>query len=486
MDVLGAFKIIPVVSAAGISKLFLDEVNRDVKEDVQVGNRKREIAVFGVEDPVPESLGLSIIFDLRALICYVGIDVSVQKHMASCVQNFLHAGCGSVPVFGEKKGYKLRMYSLVASEISAQETAYEISIYGSVIAWKMNIFERSENAFKIISKFLDLSGFSSSVQAFKYYKHFCVIYTANIRNYPVPSNATKLFAIFAAMIDPERHIDIMGIVNLTDDSYYAPSRCGLHPKSMVRNALSAMEYMIDSGATIIDIGACSTRPGSQPVGAEEEWFRIRPVLRAAVARFPEMRFSLDTVYSDVIRKAYGEVSDALGADWARRCLIVNDISAGCDDPDMLPAVGELGLRYIAMHKRGNPATMQSLCEYDDVTAEVKAFFDEFAFFADVNGITDWTLDPGFGFAKTIEQNYQLLRELDVFSSCGVSEGERRKILVGVSRKSMIYKMLDIDPQDALPATQVLHLKALQNGADILRVHDVAEAARTVALYRVLR
>ena len=288
------------------------------------------------------------------------------------------------------------------------------------------------------------------------------------------------------MIDPERHIDIMGIVNLTDDSYYAPSRSGLHPKSMVRNALSAMEYMIDSGATIIDIGACSTRPGAQPVGAEEEWFRIRPVLRAAIARFPEMSFSLDTVYSDVVRQAYDEVAGALGTDWARRCLIVNDISAGCDDPDMLSAVGGLRLRYIAMHKRGNPATMQSMCEYDDVTSEVKAFFDEFASLADINGITDWTLDPGFGFAKTIEQNYQLLRELDVFSSCGVSEGDRRKILVGVSRKSMIYKMLDIDPLDALPATQVLHLKALQNGADILRVHDVAEAVRTVALYRVLR
>lgn len=278
----------------------------------------------------------------------------------------------------------------------------------------------------------------------------------------------------------------MGIVNLTDDSYFAESRCGTDERILVRNAMEMIERMAEEGADIIDLGACSTRPGSLPVGPEEEWRRLAPVLKAAVARFPEMSFSLDTVYSDVIRKAYGEVSDVLGTDWARRCLIVNDISAGCDDPDMLPAVGSLGLSYIAMHKRGNPATMQSMCEYDDVTAEVKAFFDEFAFFADVNGITDWTLDPGFGFAKTIEQNYQLLRELDVFSSCGVSEGERRKILVGVSRKSMIYKMLDIDPQDALPATQVLHLKALQNGADILRVHDVAEAVRTVALYRVLR
>lgn len=486
MDVLGAFKIVPVVSTACVPELFLDKIDRNVEKDVQVGNRKREIAVFGIEDPVPESIGFILILYLRALICYVGIDISVQKHMASCVQDILHAWCGAVPVFGKKKGHELRVYHFVASEISAQEAAYEISVYGSVITWKMNILERSEYAFKIISKFLHLSGFTGSIQTFKYYKHICVIYPANIRNYPVPSKATKLFAIFAVMIDPERHIDIMGIVNLTDDSYYAPSRCGIQPKSMVRNALSAMEHMIDSGATIIDIGACSTRPGSQPVGAEEEWFRIRPVLRAAVARFPEMRFSLDTVYSDVVRQAYGEMSDVLGADWTRRCLIVNDISAGCDDPDMLPEVGSLGLSYIAMHKRGNPVTMQSMCDYDDVTAEVKDFFEEFSFYADVNGIEDWTLDPGFGFAKTIEQNYQLLRELDAFSSCGCDGGQRRKILVGVSRKSMIYKMLDIDPLDALPATQVLHLKALQNGADILRVHDVAEAARTVALYRVLR
>lgn len=391
-----------------------------------------------------------------------------------------------MPVLGKKKGDKLRVHGFVASEVSAQETADQISVYGSVITREMDIFERTENALQIISKFLYLCGFTCSVQAFKYYQHISVIYPANIRNYPVRSNAMNLFAIFADMTDPGRHIDIMGIVNLTDDSYFAPSRCGIDPGSMVRNAMSTIEHMVDNGATIIDLGACSTRPGSEPVGAETEWSRLRPVLRAALAGFPEIRFSIDTVWADVVCKAYDEASAVLGADWARRCLMVNDISAGEDDPGMLPAVGGLGLGYIAMHKRGNPAEMQSLCSYDDVTAEVKAYFERFALMARRYGVKDWILDPGFGFAKTVEQNYQLLRDLEAFSGCGTDAGMSRRILVGVSRKSMIYKFLDIDPQDALPATQVLHLKALQNGADILRVHDVAEAARTVALYRVLR
>lgn len=288
------------------------------------------------------------------------------------------------------------------------------------------------------------------------------------------------------MIDPDRHIDIMGIVNLTDDSYFEPSRCGLHARDMVRNAMNAIREMVDDGATIIDIGACSTRPGSEPVGADEEWTRIKPVLRAALAEFPEMSFSFDTVHSTVIRNVFDEVFRILGEDWARRSIIANDISAGEDDPEMLSTVASLGIQYIAMHKRGTPALMQSMCSYGDVTQEIRKYFDDFAVRAGEYGIKEWILDPGFGFAKTMDQNYQLLRELDVFSTCGADEGLKRRILVGVSRKSMIYKKFDICPEDALPATQVLHLKALQNGADILRVHDVAEAVRTVSLYRVLR
>ena len=288
------------------------------------------------------------------------------------------------------------------------------------------------------------------------------------------------------MIDPDRHIDIMGIVNLTDDSYFSESRCGTDPRQARRAAVARISELVDEGADIIDIGACSTRPGSLPVGPEEEWRRLEPVLKAVVASFPEIRVSIDTVCSEVVANAYEVMAAAMGDDWTRRSLIVNDISAGEDDPLMIDVVAELGLEYVAMHKRGTSVTMQQLTDYDDVAAEVKAYFDDFAVRAKERGLTRWILDPGFGFAKTLEQNYELMRSLNVFSGCGCVDEERRRILVGVSRKSMIYRLFNMSPEDVLPETQVLHLKALQNGADILRVHDVAEAVRTVALYRLLR
>ena len=288
------------------------------------------------------------------------------------------------------------------------------------------------------------------------------------------------------MIDAGRHIDIMGIVNLTDDSYFSESRCGTDPRQARRAAMARISDLIDEGADIIDLGACSTRPGSLPVGPEEEWRRLGPVLKAVVASFPEIRVSIDTIYSEVVANAYGVMASAMGEEWARRSLIVNDISAGEDDPLMLETVAGLGLEYIAMHKRGTSVTMQQLTDYNDVVAEVKAYFDDFAVRAQEHGLTRWILDPGFGFAKTLEQNYELMRSLNLFSECGRTDGERRGILVGVSRKSMIYKLFGMSPEEVLPETQVLHLRALQNGADILRVHDVAEAVRTVALYRLLR
>ena len=288
------------------------------------------------------------------------------------------------------------------------------------------------------------------------------------------------------MIDAGRHIDIMGIVNLTDDSYFSESRCGTDPRQARRAAMARISDLIDEGADIIDLGACSTRSGSLPVGPEEEWRRLGPVLKAVVASFPEIRVSIDTIYSEVVANAYGVMASAMGEEWARRSLIVNDISAGEDDPLMLETVAGLGLEYIAMHKRGTSVTMQQLTDYNDVVAEVKAYFDDFAVRAQEHGLTRWILDPGFGFAKTLEQNYELMRSLNLFSECGSTDGERRGILVGVSRKSMIYKLFGMSPEEVLPETQVLHLRALQNGADILRVHDVAEAVRTVALYRLLR
>ena len=267
-------------------------------------------------------------------------------------------------------------------------------------------------------------------------------------------------------MDKNRHIDIMGIVNLTDDSFYPGSRC-----MGAEVAVDMAGKHVAGGATIIDVGACSSRPGSLPVGPEEEWKRLEPALKAIREAFPSVEISVDTYWSGVVEK----VNDLIGR------FLVNDISAGEDDPMMLPVAGRLGLPYVAMHKRGDPLRMQSMTGYHDVVAEVESYFVDFAEKADRWGIREWILDPGFGFAKTVDQNYELLRGLERFRTVG---GDR-KVLVGVSRKSMIYKPLGITPQDSLAATQVVHLEALRNGADILRVHDSAEAAQTVSLYRLL-
>lgn len=275
-----------------------------------------------------------------------------------------------------------------------------------------------------------------------------------------------IFSIFAPYMNKNRQIDIMGIVNLTDDSYFSASRCA-SPSQAVKLA----SRLVDEGASILDFGACSTRPGAEPVGAEEEWRRLRPALETVRKEFPDVRISVDTYWSDVVRRAYDAIGD----------FIVNDISAGEDDPQMLPLVGRLGLTYVAMHKRGTPQTMQSMTDYEDVTTEVADYFSDFSDRAGQSGVRDWILDPGFGFAKTLEQNYQLMRDLSRFKAFSPS----RKLLVGVSRKSMVYRLLGITPEESLPATQVLHLHALQNGADILRVHDVEQAVQTVSLYRML-
>ena len=257
-------------------------------------------------------------------------------------------------------------------------------------------------------------------------------------------------------------IQILGIVNLTDDSYYAPSRARTCEAFMDR-----VRQLVAEGADIIDIGACSTRPGSQPVGAEEEWRRLEPALEALRSEFPAQPVSIDTYWASVVEHAY----DCIGP------FLVNDISAGAYDSSMLPLAGRLGLPYIAMHLRGTPETMQTLTDYPrGVTAEVLRYFRAFAKRAAKAGVTDWILDPGFGFAKTVEQNWTLLRELDKLQAL------QMPILVGVSRKSMIYKRFGITPEESLPATQVAHYMALQRGATYLRVHDVAEARRTVELF----
>ena len=255
-------------------------------------------------------------------------------------------------------------------------------------------------------------------------------------------------------MDSHRPIKVMGIINLTPDSYYAPSR----------HALSQLE----TGADIIDVGAVSTRPGAAEVPEDEEWKRLEPFLK----NFPEgTALSVDTFRSGIVER----IADLLG-----RTFMVNDISAGEDDPAMLGTVARLGLEYVAMHKRGTPATMSSMCGYQGgVTDAVVSYFRDFTTRAEDAGVSDWVLDPGFGFAKTVSQSYQLLHDLGEFCQFG------RRILVGISRKSMVYKPLGITPEESLPATQALHMEALMRGADILRVHDVEEARRTIALYRML-
>lgn len=266
----------------------------------------------------------------------------------------------------------------------------------------------------------------------------------------------------------KRKIDVMGIVNLTDDSFYAGSRC-----SSPEVAIGIIGKMVEEGADIVDIGACSTRPGAAIVSEAHEWDRLRPVLELLRSSFPALRVSIDTFRSSIVERAHDIIGD----------FIVNDISAGEDDASMLDVVGSLGLEYIAMHKRGTPMTMQSMTDYQDITADVHQYFISFSRRAEEAGINKWILDPGFGFAKTLEQNYQLLAGLS--SLRGQYGNHTPRILVGVSRKSMIYKPLDILPEDSLPATQAVNMAALINGADILRVHDIKEARQTITLYNML-
>ena len=271
------------------------------------------------------------------------------------------------------------------------------------------------------------------------------------------------------MIKKTRDVSVMGILNITDNSFYPDSRCLKDGHLSIRDVLLKTEVLVNEGADILDIGACSTRPGFVAVGENVEWNRLKPVLSAIRSEFKGVRISIDTYWASVVEKSYDLIGD----------FIVNDISAGEDDDQMLRLVGKLGLDYIAMHKRGNALTMQSLCDYDNVSLEILAYFQEFSIKAEQAGVRNWILDPGFGFAKNIEQNYELLRNLALFTKT------KKKILVGLSRKSMIYKYLNINPEDSLPETQILNMKALENGADILRVHDVAQAKRTVKLYRIL-
>ena len=252
---------------------------------------------------------------------------------------------------------------------------------------------------------------------------------------------------------------VMGILNITPDSFYGGSRF-----NDMLSIHQEFEKMLHEGAAIIDIGGQSTRPGSKRVSVEEELSRVVPVIQSLAQKFPEAIISIDTFYSRV-----AAASVTAGAS------IVNDVSFGSQDKEMLPVVAGLHVPYVCMHAQGNPETMQNRPTYENVTREVLDFFIDKTNACHVAGIKDIIIDPGFGFGKTIEHNLELLRNLAVFKMLD------KPILLGISRKSTIYKTLDTTPDKALNGTTVLHTIGLLNGAAILRVHDVREAKEAILM-----
>ena len=257
---------------------------------------------------------------------------------------------------------------------------------------------------------------------------------------------------------------VMGILNLTPDSFFVGSRLNRDRDRILFTA----EKMILDGADILDLGGYSTRPGALDISVQEEQDRIIPAIELIRSAFPEMLISVDTFRSKVAQTAI-----AAGAD------IINDISSGDLDESMLPLIASLGVPYIAMHMKGNPKNMQLQANYSDILAEILYYFSEKVDLFRKLGIKDVIIDPGFGFAKTIEQNYFLLKNLRSFEALGLP------LLVGISRKSLIYKTLKTEASEALNGTTALNMFALTQGANLLRVHDVKEAKETIKLFEQL-
>lgn len=255
----------------------------------------------------------------------------------------------------------------------------------------------------------------------------------------------------------------MGILNVTPDSFFDGGRF-----KDEKNALKQVEKMLAEGARFIDIGAYSSRPGADDVSEELELKRITPIVALVLKNFPEALLSIDTFRGKVAKECI-----ALGA------TLINDISAGLRDDTLLDTVADLGVPYIMMHMRGTPKTMQNHTDYENLVTDVIHFFSQRLAETKAKGISDVIIDPGFGFAKTLEQNYQLLQQLDSFKITDLP------ILAGISRKSMVYKLLETDAKNALNGTTALHMVALTKGANILRVHDVKEAMECVKLHAQL-
>jgi dihydropteroate synthase len=257
---------------------------------------------------------------------------------------------------------------------------------------------------------------------------------------------------------------VMGILNLTPDSFYDGGKY-----KDERGILKQVEKMLEEGATFIDLGAYSSRPGADSVSEEEELKRLLPIIDVLLKRFPEILLSIDTFRSRIAAPCI-----EAGA------VLINDISAGLLDEQMLPTIAKHKVPYVMMHMRGNPKTMQSKTSYTHLIKEIVHYFSEGVAKARALGIHDIILDPGFGFAKTLDQNYELLSQLDLLQTF------RLPFLVGLSRKSMIYKALNTSAAEALNGTTALNMIAFNKGAKILRVHDVKEAKECVELAGHLR
>ncbi len=261
-----------------------------------------------------------------------------------------------------------------------------------------------------------------------------------------------------------KKLKLVGILNITPDSFYEKSRV-----ADINDAVARTGSMIMEGAKIIDIGGMSSRPGSEFITLEEEISRVIPVIKAVRKAFPDIFISVDTFRMEVAKQAEGEGTD-----------IVNDISGGSLDPALPEFVAEKKLPYIFMHMLGTPKTMQENPVYEDVVQDILKFMiNKIRYFRSI-GIEQIIADPGLGFGKSIEDNYRILNNLEVFRIAEVP------VLTGISRKSMLYRFLDITPEESLNATTAMHVVALQKCAKILRVHDVKEAVEVVKLVEKLK
>lgn len=261
-----------------------------------------------------------------------------------------------------------------------------------------------------------------------------------------------------------RHPLLMGILNVTPDSFFDGGRY-----TDQKQILERVESLYRDGATFIDLGGYSSRPGAKDISTDDELGRVLPAIKSIVKHFPEVILSIDTFRSEVARAAVSE-----------GVALVNDISGGSLDPKMIGTVAELGVPYIFMHMKGSPQTMNQMPNYDHMMKEIISYFHQKLASMREAGLKDIIIDPGFGFAKTREQNFHLLDHLDLLQMFGVP------ILAGLSRKSMVWKTLDVQPEEALNGTTVLNTIALMKGANILRVHDVKEGMQLIRLWAALR